>query len=136
MSRRKQSAIELAFQSLNPRAQSRRALDSETDEQMNVIGHEHVSADSDAKVSRAPTIFGKGLVHFGRSEQARTSMSVERYEINRRIGALKNQIQSRRFIFEHTLHRNVFSAPLLSRASFVRSVRCPNSSCGFLGLQR
>ena len=52
---------------------------------MNVIGHEHVSADADAKVGCAPTIFDEGLVDFGRGEQARTSMSVERYEINRRI---------------------------------------------------
>ena len=68
---------------------------------MNVIGHEHISADADAKVGRAPTIFDEGLVHFVRGEQARTSMSVEPYEINRRIGALKNQIQARRLIFEY-----------------------------------
>jgi len=108
MPRGEQNAIKLAFQSLNPRAQSRGASNSKADEQMNVIGHEHVSADADAKVGCAPTIFDEGLVDFGRGEQARTSMSVERYEINRRIGALKNQIQSRRLIFEHTLH----SAPL------------------------
>ena len=35
---------------------------------MNVIGHEHVSADADAKVSRAPTIFDEALVHFGSGE--------------------------------------------------------------------
>jgi hypothetical protein len=32
-------------------------------------------------------------------------MRVERYEIHRRIVALKNQIQSQWLIFEHTLHR-------------------------------
>jgi len=71
---------------------------------MNVIGHEHVSADADAKIGCTPTIFDEGPMHFGPREQTRTSMSVERYEINRRIGALENQIQSRRLIFEHTLH--------------------------------
>jgi len=63
---------------------------------MNVIGHEHVSAHADAKIGCPPTIFDEGLMYFGPGEQTRTSMSVERYEINRRIGALKNQIQSRR----------------------------------------
>ena len=96
--------IELTFQSPYPRAQSRGASYSKTDEQVNVIGHEHVSANADAKVGCALTIFDEGLVHFGRSEQAGASMCVERYEINRRIGALKNQLQSRRLIFEHTLH--------------------------------
>jgi len=60
--------------------------------------------DANAKVSCAPTIFDEGLVYFGRREQTRTSMRVERYEINRRIVVLKNQVQSRRLIFEHTLH--------------------------------
>jgi hypothetical protein len=56
------------------------------------------------KIGCPPTIFDEGLMYFGPGEQTRTSMSVERYEINRRIGALKNQIQSRRLIFEHALH--------------------------------
>ena len=71
---------------------------------MNVIGHKYVSADAGAKLDCAPAIFDEGRVHFGRGEQTGASMSVERYEIHRRIGALKDQIQSRRLIFEHALH--------------------------------
>jgi hypothetical protein len=90
MSRVDENAIQLAFQSLDPRAQSRSASDSKADEQMNVIGHEHVSPDTDAKVGCAPAISNERLVHFGRGEQARTSMSVERYKVNRHIGSLKD----------------------------------------------
>jgi hypothetical protein len=61
--------------------------------------------NTDAKLACAPTIFDESLVPFGRGEQGGASMRVERYEIHRRIGALKNQIQSRRLIFEHALHR-------------------------------
>src|SRR5882762_2627711 len=82
MPRREQNTIELAFQSPNPRAQSRGASYSKGDEQMNVIGHEHVSADADAKVGCTPTIFDEALVYFGPGEQTRTSMSVELYEKN------------------------------------------------------
>jgi len=96
--------IELAFQSPNPRAQSRGASDSKADKQMNVIGHERVSADADAKLGCAPTIFDEGLVHFGRGEQARPRVRVERYKVDRRMGALKNQVQSPRLIFEHALY--------------------------------
>ncbi len=85
MPRGEQNAIELAFQSPNPRAQSRGTSNSKADEQMNVIGHEHVSADADAKVGCAPTIFDEALVQFGRGEQARPRVRVERYKINRRI---------------------------------------------------
>jgi hypothetical protein len=53
---------------------------------MNVIGHEHVSANPDAKLGCPATIFDERLVHFGRGEQAGTSMSVERYELT---GALE-----------------------------------------------
>jgi len=98
MSRGEQNAIELAFQSLNPGAQSRRASDSKADKQMNVIGHEHVSPDTDAKFACAPAIFDEGLVHSGRGEQGGASVSIERYKVDRRIGVLKNQIQSRRLI--------------------------------------
>ena len=35
---------------------------------MNVIGHEHVSPDTDTKLACAPAIFDEGLVHFGRGE--------------------------------------------------------------------
>ena len=104
MPHREQNAIEFTLQSFNPRAQRDRASNSKADEQMNVIGHEHVSADADAKIGCAPTIFDEGLVHFGRGEHRAASMYVERYEIHRCTGALKNQVQSRRLIFEHALH--------------------------------
>jgi hypothetical protein len=45
---------------------------------MNVIGHEHVSADADAKIGCAPTIFDEAVMYFGPGEQTRTRMSVER----------------------------------------------------------
>ena len=85
-----QNAIELAFQSLHPRTQTRRASDTKAYEQMDVIGHEDVSTDADVKVGCATTVFDEGLVHFGRGEQARASMSVERDEVDRRVGPLKN----------------------------------------------
>jgi len=109
MPRGEQNAIEFVFQSLNPCAQSRGATGSKADEQMNVIGHEHVSADADAKLDCATAIFEEGLVHFGCGEQGGASMSVERYEIHRRIGPLENQIQSRRLILEYALHSRSFT---------------------------
>jgi len=132
MPREEQNAIKFTFQSLDPRAQSRRGPNSETDEQMNVVWHDHVTPNTNAKVGCAPTIFDEGLVHFGRGEQTRTSMRVERYEINRRIGALRNQIQSRRLIFEQTLH-SARLYPAVNPALKLEccSVRCPQRSRSF-----
>lgn len=68
MPRGQQNTIELAFQSLNPRAQSRGASDSKADEQMNVTVHEQKSSYVDAKVGRTPAMFDAGLLHFGRGK--------------------------------------------------------------------
>jgi len=126
MPRGEQNAIEFAFQSLNPCAQSRGTSDSKAGEQMNVIGHEHVSADADAKIGCAPTIFDEGLMYFGPGEQTRTSMSVERYKINRRIGALKNQIPiAATYLGTPASQRTLY--PALNPALKLEccSVRCP-----------
>ena len=60
------------------------------------------------------------------------SVRVERYEINRRIGALKNQIQSRRLIFEHTLHAESFYAPLLCRQALPVACAVPSACLMFI----
>ena len=94
-SHREQNAIEFTFQSLSPRTQSRSASNPETRKQMNVIGHEHITPNADAKISCAPTIRDKGFVYFGFREQPRTRVSIECDKVNRYVGALKEQIQSR-----------------------------------------
>ncbi len=49
---------------------------------MNVIGHEHVSPDPDAKVSCAPAIFDEGSVYFTFCEQAGARVSIKCHKVN------------------------------------------------------
>jgi hypothetical protein len=84
---------------------------------MNVVGHDHISADADAKISCAPTIRDKGFVYFGFREQPRTRVSIECDEVDRCIGALKEQIQSRGLIFENTAHGKRCNAQYSQRTS-------------------
>ncbi len=84
---------------------------------MNVVGHDHISSNADAKVSCAPAIFDKRFLYFVVREQARARVSIECYEVNRRIGALEDQIQSWRLAFEHTLHSRRCSAHYPRRTS-------------------
>ncbi len=55
-----------------------------------MIRHDHISANADAKVSRSSTIFDKRLVYLGLRKEARTSVSVERHEIDWRIRSLEH----------------------------------------------
>src|SRR5438034_5183511 len=96
--------MEISLNSSHTRTQCGRASNSEADEQVNVVGHDHISADADAKISCAPTIRDQGFVYFEFREQPRTSVSIECDKVNRRIEALEDQRQSWRFIFEHSLH--------------------------------
>ena len=96
---------------------------------MNVIGHEHVTPNTNAKVSCASAVPDETRVYGGIGEQVCTSVSIERYEVDRRVGALKEQIQSRRLIFEDAAHGKRCNAQSSQRTSpkIFRgcSVRCP-----------
>ena len=71
---------------------------------MDVIGHEDVAPDTDAKINGTVGVFDERFVHFGICEQTGASMSVKCHEINRLTEPLKNQIQSWRFVFEYSTH--------------------------------
>ena len=129
---REQNAIEVTFQSLSPRTQSRSASNPEARKQMNVIGHEHITPNADAKVSCATAVSDETRVYYGIGEQVCTSVSIECYEVDRCVGALKEQIQSRRLIFEHAAHGKRCNAQSSQRTSPKISwrcgVRCPQRS--------
>jgi hypothetical protein len=72
---------------------------------MNVIRHEHIPPYADAKANCASTIIDEGCVYFGCREDAGASVGIKRYEINRSVEALEDQIQSWRLILEHATHR-------------------------------
>jgi hypothetical protein len=88
------NTVEFAFQPLNPRAQCYIATNSDSNEQMNVIGHEDVAPDTDAKINSTVGVLYERSVHLGICEHAGASMSVKCHEINWLIEPLKNQIQS------------------------------------------
>jgi len=77
---------------------------------MNVVGHEYIPPNADAKVSCPPAIFDEGFVYLGFREQARSSVSIKCYKVDRRIEALEEQIQSWGLVFEHALHGKSCSA--------------------------
>src|SRR5205809_6548136 len=112
-SHREQNAIEFTFQCLGPRTQSRSASNPEVRKQMNVIGHEHITPNTDAKVSCATAVSDETRVYCGIGEQVCTGVSIECYEVDRCVGALKEQIQSRRLILELA----------------ARGIRCNPQSC-------
>src|SRR5215813_1004201 len=84
-----QNAIERALQSPNPSAQGRGAPNSKADKQMNMIRHDHVSADANAKLGGPTTKLDERLVHFRRGEQRSASVRVESDEVDRCVGGLK-----------------------------------------------
>ena len=116
-SEREQNAIEFTFQSLDPRTQSRGASNPETRKQMNVIGHEHITPNANAKVSCATAVSDEPRVYCGIGEQICTSVSIECYKVDRCVAALKEQIQSRRLIFEHAAHGKRCNAQSSQRTS-------------------
>jgi hypothetical protein len=61
-----ENAIQFAFQSLDPRAQSRSASDAKANKQMNVIGHEHVPPYADSKVNCSLGVFDEGSMYLRR----------------------------------------------------------------------
>jgi hypothetical protein len=56
--------IQTSFQSLDPFAQRDLSGDSEADEQVNVIRHNDISSNTDAKVSCSSAIFDDAIVYF------------------------------------------------------------------------
>jgi hypothetical protein len=105
-----QNTIKFTLHSFNPLAQRPSAPNSKGDKQMNVIGHDHISSYADAKVSCPATISDERVMYIRVREQARTRVSVECYKIYRGIDPLKNQVQSWRLVFEHTLHTRFSNA--------------------------
>ena len=121
MTSREQDAIEFAFQSLNPGAQSRLTSNPKAYEQVNVVGHEHIASNANTKVSGAAAVFDEGGMYLRCREQAGPNMGVERYEIDRRVEALEDQMQSWRLTFERALHSECCS---VRRPRRTRSRQC------------
>jgi hypothetical protein len=57
---------------------------------MNVIRHDHISPDADAKVSCSSAILNKRIMYLWVRKQVRTYVSVESDKIDWRIGSLEN----------------------------------------------
>lgn len=95
-----QNAIQFAFEALHPCAQSLRAAGSKAYEQVNVVWHEDISPDANPKVRGAAAVFHEGCMYLGTREQAGPNMGIKRNEIDRRIEALEDQIQSWRLALE------------------------------------
>jgi hypothetical protein len=57
---------------------------------MNVIGHQHASANSDTEVGGAAAVFDEACVNFGDGEQIGSSMGIEGHEIKWRSEAFKD----------------------------------------------
>jgi hypothetical protein len=113
----KQNSIEFTLQSLDPRAQGRRASSSEADEQVNVVGHHDVPPDADTETGCPAAICDENFVYFGICKEIDASVSIERYEINRRVEALEDEIQPWRPTFEYTLHDRSCTVPSRQRTS-------------------
>jgi hypothetical protein len=71
---------------------------------VNVIGHKHIAPNADTKVSGAAAVFDEDGMYVARREQADPNMGIKRHEINRRVEALEDQVQSSRLSFERALH--------------------------------
>jgi hypothetical protein len=111
---RKQNAIGFTFQSLDPPTQSGRASHSETGKHMNVIGHEHVTPNTNAKVGCATAVSDETRVYRGIGEQVCASVSVKCYKVDWCIEALEEQIQSRGLSLNARRTANVVTRSLLS----------------------
>jgi hypothetical protein len=71
---------------------------------VNVIGHKYIAPNADTKVRGAAAIFDEDGMYLARREEAGPNMGIKRYEINRRVEALEDQVQSSRLTFERSLH--------------------------------
>ena len=80
-----------------------------------MVRHEHISPYPDPKVSGTVAVFDECSVHLRGCQQFRASVSVECYQIDRRVESLENQIQTWRLILEETLHLGSCSVHCLQR---------------------
>jgi hypothetical protein len=95
---------------------------------MNVIGHEHITPNADAKVTCATAVSDETRMYCGIGEQVCAGVSIECYEVDRCVGALKEQIQPRRLIFEQAAHGKRSNAQSSQRTSPKGFWRCPQRS--------
>jgi hypothetical protein len=92
-----QGCAQTAFQSFDPFPQRQFSADAETNKQMQMVGHYHVTADADVVPNRGLAIGQKRAVHHWTVEKGPTEVRIERHEEERRIVFLKNAFEPRRF---------------------------------------
>jgi hypothetical protein len=105
-------SVQAALQPFDPFADRNLGADSKADEQMNVIRHDHVAADTDVMFSCATAIVAERFVDRRRCEQSTPQMGIERHEIQRRIEFLKNAFQARGLSLALQEHGKSYSANL------------------------
>jgi hypothetical protein len=71
---------------------------------VNVIGHKDISPGANPKVRGAVAVLDEGCMYLGRREQPGLKMGIKRNEVDRRVEALEDQVQSSGFTFERALH--------------------------------
>jgi hypothetical protein len=109
-----QCDIQTAFQSFDPFTEPQTASDSKADEEVNVVGHDDITADADVASGRAFAITNERSVDGLRGEHGLPQMGVERHEVKRRIVFLKHTLQPWRLSFasgEHATHCSVRCRP-------------------------
>ncbi len=77
-----------AFETANPLRE--RKINIKPNEKMNVIGHQHIAADSDSKRHSSFTVGDEGLLHALVGQQRSAFMRAERYEKHRHAITLKD----------------------------------------------
>ena len=113
----RQCRAQLPLHAFDPFAQRHRAVGTETDKEMHVIRHDHVTTDNYSEFRRMMAIFDESSMNRCPSQNLAPCMSVEGEQINRRLEPRKQPIYSGRFPFDLPLHKECCSARFPQRIS-------------------
>ena len=112
-----QCRAQLPLHAFDPFAQRDRAVATETDKEMHVIRHDHVTTDNYSEFRRMMAIFDESSMNRCPSQNLAPCMSVEGEQINRRLEPREQPIYSGRFPFDLPLHKECCSARFPQRIS-------------------
>jgi hypothetical protein len=115
-------SVQMSLQSFDPGAQRDIASRSEADKEVHVVGHDNVTADTDAELFGPVAVIGERVMQCGVGKDRLTPMRIERNEVNRRVEALEDHVETRGLVFDRSPHGRCCS------------VRCPQGTS--FGAQR
>jgi hypothetical protein len=111
-------SIQMSLQSFDPGAQRDIASHSEAGKEVQVIGHYDVTADTDAELFGPAAVIGERVMQCGVGKDRLTPMRIERNEVNRRVEALEDHVETRGLVFDRSPHGKCCSVRCPQRTSF------------------